>query len=135
MKKIITMLCMLVCVCMMSACMRGKTNEVKIYAVDSGIYSEQDISNACQTVRSYFEREYGGCSMTELYYIGDAENPSYAEFAGRIGADEVIVLVSEYRVSDKPSDPSLMPGSTCSGGNWILGRKKGGDWKLIDQGY
>lgn len=133
MKRLIPAACLLLC--MLSGCARGKTNEVKIIAVDSDIYSEQDISKGAQTVREYFERNFKGCSMTELYYIGDEKNPEYQEFAERIGADEVIVFISEFRVSDNYDQGSLNPGETYTGYNWILGRKKGKDWKHIDHGY
>ncbi|MCR5793883.1 MAG: hypothetical protein K6G61_00875 [Solobacterium sp.] len=135
MKKIIRALCVILCACMLTACMRGKTNEVKIYVVDSDIYTEKDISEAVQTVRSYFERNFYGCSMTELYYIGDEKNPDYREYASVIGADEVIVFESVFTVAEQGAEESLMPGETCTGWKWILGRKKGGDWKHIDHGY
>lgn len=103
--------------------------------VSSEIYSKQDISDAIDTITKEFDREWNGCTLTEIYYAGDEKSMDYQEWADRNDADEVIVLLSTFEVDSSGGDGSLNPNSTYDNWMWILVRNSGGKWQHVDHGY
>ena len=59
----------------------------------------------------------------------------WQEFADRNNADDVIVLVSSFKVDDSGASPSLNPNSTYTNWKWVLVRDNGGRWRHVDHGY
>lgn len=101
----------------------------------SEIYSNDDIDSAFETVKTYFKKEFEGCTLTKLYYPGDGSNytaecKKWAEF---FNADDAIVLLSSFDVDE--SDEGFNPNSTYDNWKWILVRNKGGKWTHADHGY
>ena len=134
MKKIVcTMLCILL-VFSLSAC-GGNVSEVNTHNVDSGIYSEEDINAAIDTIKKEFKSDWKGCTLTEICYAGDDSSKDHQDWAERNNADEVIVLLSSFDVGSSGGDGSLNPNSTYDDWNWILVRTDGGQWKHVDHGY
>ena len=101
----------------------------------SQIYSEEDIESAVQVISDYFDKEFEGCTLTELYYPGDSYADEFNEFAEIYGADEAIILMSSFDVGSSGGDGSLNPNSTYNDWNWILVRSGGGKWEHVDHGY
>lgn len=101
----------------------------------SQIYSEEDIESAVQIISDYFDEEFEGCTLTELYYSGDSYADEFNEFAEIYGADEAIILISSFDVGSSGGDGSLNPNSTYNDWNWILVRNNGGKWEYVDHGY
>ena len=58
----------------------------------SDIYTDADIQAAMDTVMTYFETEFQGCTLTQLRYPGDASADLFTEWAQEYEADEAIVL-------------------------------------------
>ena len=72
--------------------------------------------------------------LYQLYYSGDWYSEDYSDWADRNNADEVIVLKSEFYIGDS-KNTTFNDYFTYENYNWILVRKKGGNWVMVDQGY
>lgn len=134
MKKIITLVLVLVCVMSLVGC-GGNAGNVKITEYTSEIYSDTEISDAIDVAIDYFKKEFDGCTLTEITYIGDDKNDDWREFADRNNATDVIVLVSSFDVDASGGDGSLNPNSTYTNWKWILVRTNSGKWMHVDHGY
>ena len=134
MKKLIALVLALVCVIGLVAC-GGNVKNVKITDYSSEIYSDAEIENAIDVVINYFEKNFEGCTLTEITYLGDDKLDDWQEFAERNNADDVMVLVSSFNVDASGGDGSLNPNSTYTNWKWILVRTNGGKWEHVDHGY
>lgn len=136
MKKI-CMLLVLITMSALTACgNNGNIDHVQVLEWDpSGIYTDDEIEAAMRTVEDYFYEEFAGCTLTELYYPGDAHADEFDEWAAHYGADEAIVLYSAFDVDSAGGDGSFNPNSTYRGWKWILIRNENGDWEHKDHGY
>ena len=134
MKKLISLTLTLVCIFCLSSC-SGNVTGVKIIDCDSEIYSDSEIESAIYVTLDYFRKEFDGCNLTEITYIGDENLEGWQEFAERNNADDVIVLVSTFKVGKFGADGSLNPDSTYTGWKWILTRTENGKWEHVDHGY
>lgn len=117
-----------------SLCGCGNVLFVQKADVSSEIYSEREISSAMNVALWNFFRDFDGCSMKTIRYAGDEKCEASSEWAARQGADEAIILLSDFVVGPK-SDGSLSPFSSHTNWQWILVRKHGGPWKLATCGY
>ncbi len=118
----------------LSAC-GGDVSDVTVIERPSAVYSKEDISSAVRVTMDYFSKEFDGCTLIDLAYIGDDALSGYTEFAERHQAQEVIVLVSTFAVDESGGDGSLNPNSTYTGWKWILVRNPGETWRHADHGY
>ena len=134
MKKLITLVLVLICVIGLVAC-GGNVKNVKITDYSSEIYSDAEIENAIDVAINYFEKNFEGCTLTEIAYLGDDELDDWQEFAERNNADDVIVLVSSFDVGASGGDGSLNPNSIYTNWKWVLVRTNGGKWEHVDHGY
>ena len=134
MKKIVCIILCILLVFSLSAC-GGDVSEVNTHNVNSEIYSQEDINAAIDTIKKEFMMNWGGCTLTEIYYAGDDSSKDHQDWADRNNADEVIVLVSSFDVDSSGGDGSLNPNSTYSDWSWILVRTNGGKWQHVDHGY
>ena len=134
MKKLIAMVLALVCVIGLVAC-GGNTKNVRIIDYSSEMYSDAEIENAIDVAINYFEKNFEGCTLTEITYLGDDKLDDWQEFAERNNADDVMVLVSSFNVDASGGDGSLNPNSTYTNWKWILVRTNGGKWEHVDHGY
>jgi len=102
----------------------------------SDIYSEQDIADAMDVVEKYFKSDFGGCTLTDLWYDEDISISSSDEWAAQYLKDEAIVLLSNFNVDSSGGDGSLNPNSTYTNWQWILVRDKGNNtWEIGTWGY
>ncbi len=134
MKKLIALVLALICVMGLVAC-GGNVKNVKITDYSSEIYSDAEIENAIDVAINYFEKNFEGCTLTEITYLGDDKLDDWQEFAERNNADDVMVLVSSFNVDASGGDGSLNPNSTYTNWKWILVRTNGGKWEHVDHGY
>lgn len=133
MKRIVLLLTAMALAFTLTAC-QGKIEDVRVNIGPSGIYSEEEIDDAVYETLIYFQREFGGCSLTELNYI-EAKNTDAAEdWAEQYDADQAIVLVGTFEVTGK-SDGSLAFGETYRNWQWILVRNSGKEWRVKTCGY
>ena len=134
MKKLIALVLALVCVIGLVAC-GGNVKNVKITDYSSEIYSDAEIENAIDVAINYFEKNFEGCTLTEITYLGDDELDNWQEFAERNNADDVMVLVSSFNVGASGGDGSLNPNDTYTNWKWVLVRTNDGKWEHVDHGY
>ena len=134
MKKIVCIILCSLLVFSLSAC-GGDISRVNTHNVNSEIYSQEDINAAIDTIKKEFMMNWGGCTLTEIYYAGDDSSKDHQDWADRNNADEVIVLLSSFDVDSSGGDGSLNPNSTYSDWKWILVRRDGGKWQHVDHGY
>ena len=87
----------LLCVMSLVGC-GGDVKNVKITEYTSEKYSNDEIKDAIDVAIDYFTKEFEGCTLTEITYLGDDENDDWQEFADRNNATDVIVLVSSFDV-------------------------------------
>lgn len=128
----------LVMLLIFSGCGRKGGNIDNVQILDrepSEIYSDKDIEAAYQTVKNYFGKEFDGCTLTKLYYSGDAHADEFDEWAEQYNADEAIVILSSFDVDSSGGDGSFNPNSTYDNWNWILIRNNGKKWEHADHGY
>ena len=134
MKKIVCIILCSLLVFSLSAC-GGDISRVNTHNVNYEIYSQEDINAAIDTIKKEFMMNWGGCTLTEIYYAGDDSSKDHQDWADRNNADEVIVLLSSFDVDSSGGDGSLNPNSTYSDWSWILVRTNGGKWQHVDHGY
>ena len=134
MKKIVCIILCSLLVFSLSAC-GGDISRVNTHNVNSEIYSQEDINAAIDTIKKEFMMNWGGGTLTEIYYAGDDSSKDHQDWADRNNADEVIVLLSSFDVDSSGGDGSLNPNSTYSDWSWILVRTNGGKWQHVDHGY
>lgn len=134
MKRVLAYAALCLTLFALTAC-GGDVGEVGILEVDSEIYTSADLESGVNAVLDYFKKNFDGCKLRELQYIGDEENGDYLDFATRNGADEVLVFTSTFDVDESGGDGSLNPNDTYRNWKWILVRKSGGEWEHVDHGY
>ena len=135
MRKTTILLLLLTALLTLCAC-GGDVSKVNISIPEkSDLYTTKEIEDAIDTAMDYFKKEFDGCTLTEIAYAGDDRSNDYAEWAQRIGGDEVIVLISSFDVDASGGDGSLNPNSTYTKWMWILAREEGGKWQHVDHGY
>ena len=113
----------------------GNTQNAVIIPVQSDIYTSEDINDAIKTAIQYFKREFSGCTLKEIQYIGDQAERSFDEWAEQYHADSAIILTSTFDVDSSGGDGSLNPNSTYKNWQWILVRSANGSWKHASHGY
>lgn len=135
MKRVLA--CVILCLTLfaLTACGGGDVGEVGILEVESELYTSAEIADGINVTLEYFKKNFDGCKLRELQYIGDEKNNDYLDFATRNGADEVLVFTSTFDVDESGGDGSLNPNDTYRNWKWILVRTNGGEWEHVDHGY
>ncbi len=134
MKKVTAIFLTLSMLFILTSC-GGNIKNVTINEVSSNIYSKKDIENAIDTTLKYFKKNFKGCTLTEISYIGDELSDEFEEWQKQYQKDEVIILISSFDVDSTGGDGSLNPNSTYKRWQWILARDKGKNWVHMDHGY
>lgn len=102
---------------------------------ESERYSKAEISRAMDQVEDHFRNEFDGCKLLDLRYDEEKTRAEAEEWAQQYGADEAIVLYSDFEVDSSGGDGSLNPDSTYRNWKWILTRSGNGAWELKTWGY
>ena len=113
----------------------GNVKNAVIVPVPSDLYTEQEIDDAAKTAIKYFEREFSGCTLKEIRYLGDEGAERFRGWAEQYDADDAIILVSTFDVDASGGDGSLNPNSTYTNWQWILVRDGVGGWRHVTHGY
>ncbi len=129
------MLCALLLCLGLAACNGGNAKDAKTHEVASELYSQKEIDSAIEAIKTEFSRNWSGCTLTEIYYAGDSVSAEHQDWADRNNADDVIVLLSSFKVDSSGGDGSLNPNSTYKDWSWILVRTGNGKWVHVDHGY
>lgn len=135
MKRVVSLLLLCLSLFALTACGGGDVDEVGVLEVESELYTSAEIADGINVTLEYFKKNFDGCKLRELQYIGDEENNDYLDFAARNDADEVLVFTSTFDVDERGGDGSLNPNDTYKNWKWILVRHNGGDWEHVDHGY
>ena len=135
MKKIKVLLSLVLCLVLLTACGGGDVRRVQCNAGPSKVYAELEIRKAMDTVADYFKKEFDGCTLIRLEYDESRVEAAQAEWAAQYGADQAIVLLSEFAVDSSGGDGSLNPDSIYRNWKWVLVRNGGGAWELKTWGY
>ncbi len=104
------------------------TNDVKIEYGKSEIYSKEDIELAIKVVDKEFAK-FPNCKMISIKYAGD--DISAQELIN--GYDECIVIYSSFHTG-KYNTEAFEPDTEYKKWSWILCRKNGKDWILVNNG-
>lgn len=101
--------------------------------VASDMYTQEDIASASDAVKEYFNAEFEGYTMTELYYAGDERSKTEAEYYedGRL----VMVFVSSFYTLEEGGDGSFAADTVYNGWSWTLAKDENGKWGVINYGY
>ena len=135
MKRVLA--CILLCLMLLTltACGGGDVGVISMGDMSSEVYTPSEINSGIDTVLDYFRKEFKGCSLSDLEYVGDERNRDFISYAERVGADEVLVFRSNFDVDERGGDGSLNPNTSYMGWLWILARTNGGEWEHVDHGY
>lgn len=134
MKKCLAYFLVFICIFSLIGC-GGNVSNIKVTEYQSETFTEKEIESAIEVATDYFKKEFKGCTLTEITYTGDEKTSDHAQWAERIGGNEVIVLTSSFTVDSSGGDGSLNPNSTYTNWMWILARSNGGKWEHVDHGY
>ena len=136
MKQTVCMFFILAMIFNLAACGGGKVDNVEVPDwKPSEIYTDTEIEAAIKTVKEYFKKEFDGCTLTKVGYVGDTFADEFAARAEQYNADEAIILYSSFDVDSSGGDGSLNPNSTYDDWQWILIRNVNGEWRHADHGY
>ena len=136
MKKALCVIHLLFVIFILAACGGGNIENVEVVEWEpSVIYTDRDIELAIQVVKDNFEKEFDGCTLTKIGYIGDSSLIEFKGWADRYNADEAIALYSSFNVGASCRDVSLKTDYTYDDWLWILVRNNGGVWQHVDHGY
>ena len=113
----------------------GNVTNVKLKAVSSEIYAQEEIENAINIIKNDFKENWGGCKLNEISYVGDERNDDFIDWATKNNKEEVIVLTSNFYVGSSTKDISLNLNSEYNNWNWILVRNKNENWQHKDHGF
>ena len=102
---------------------------------NSNIYTDDEIEQAIKVIKADFKKDWKGCTLKKIAYLGDERLKDYREFADRNNYTDVLVLTSDFYVAPTGADGSLNADSTYKDFKWILVRNKGEAWKHVDHGY
>lgn len=114
---------------------KGDIRQVQISLSSSDIYTEKEIQAAMNQVLKFFQQEYKGCTLTDLWYEERLSAPAAKSWAEQYAAEEAMVLLSNFTVDSSGGDGSLNPDSVYSDWQWILTRSQGSEWELKTWGY
>ena len=56
--------------------------------MESKLYSQEDISQAMDVVKTEFKKEYSTFTLEELYYAGDDTSKGYQDWADKNDSDD-----------------------------------------------
>ena len=134
MKRICNFLTVLLIVLLLTAC-GGNIRHVVPVIGPSDLYEEAEIEEAMDIVLSYFQKEFGGCTLTRLEYDETRVRDVQLGWAEQYGEEQALVLLSDFDVDESGGDGSLNPGDTYRNWQWVLTRTDGGTWVLRTWGY
>ena len=135
MKKIKALLSLVLCLVFLTACGGGDVRGAGRQMGESERYSRAEIARAMDQAEDHFRKEFDGCKLLNLRYDEEKTLAEAEEWAAQYGADEAIVLLSDFEVDSSGGDGSLKPDSTYRNWKWVLIRNRREAWELKTWGY
>ncbi len=140
MKRLLFIFSIIVITFSLVAC--EKTNNVNVSIEKSESFSEEEINNAVETVKTHF-KSFNGCTLTDIWYDESDSNKlvdDYLKYGGGLENNSTIEnsigLRSNFDVGSSGGDGSLEPNSTYTDWTWVLIRdNKNSNWKVQESGY
>lgn len=133
MRKIRTVVSLLLCLVLLTACGGGDVSETARRIGKCERFSKQEVSSAMDAVERFFRKEYDGCKLLRLEYDEEKTLKEAYAWSENYGA-EAIVLLSDFYVDDSGRTVTLEPEETYRNYNWILTKTAFG-WELQTWGY
>lgn len=113
----------------------GNVSQTEIIPWESSaLYTDAEILDAIAVTEDYFAKEFQGCTLREISYMGDDHQDEFVKWAKDYEAEEAIVLVSTFDVDVSGGDGSLNPNDTYEDWEWVLVRDNGA-WRHVTHGY
>lgn len=128
------MTALILCVLLLAGC-GGNIRHVMPAIGPSELFTDDEIEAAMDVVLAYFQKEFEGCTLTELQYDEAAVRDEMVAWAIEYGENQAIVLISSFDVDHTGGNGSLNPGETYRNWKWILTRSGGEGWELRTWGY
>lgn len=113
----------------------GDVSQVNTWFTVTDDHSAKDIEAAMRAVRRFFRAEYTGCTLTDLWYEGEAMSAAEDSWADQYDSRDAIVLLSSFQTDDLGSDSSLEQNRVYTNYQWILVKNPLGQWSLKTWGY
>lgn len=132
---VVAAVCLLFLVAVIGYNRGGDVTHVRVKEEVSKQFSEEDIKAAREVVYEYFKKEFKGCALKEIQYVGDEANKQYKEWGVGNGEEDILVFLSTFKVGFSGADGSLTENAIYEDWEWIVARDKEGNWKHIDHGY
>ena len=129
MKRFLSLALLIFALSLLVSC--GKVSGAEEIIGPSAIYSEEEIRSAMDVVKRQFSTGFEGCILLELRYDEAVSLKEADEWAEQYGAQQAIVLLSDFYVT---KNPTFSSNSTMKNWSWILVRDHGG-WELKTSGY
>ncbi|WP_251399706.1 DUF4829 domain-containing protein [Ureibacillus chungkukjangi] len=120
----------------------GQSSNTQVSIGETAKFSEEEINEAVSKVKRKFWG-FRGCELTEIWYTEAESNKiaeDYLKYGGgsekNIDPDNLIGLLSNFKVGSSGGDVSLEPNSTYPEWSWLLIRNsKNGNWHVETWGY
>lgn len=135
MKKICILLSTILCIVSFYGCSKtGNVSNAEIVSTESEIFSQKDILEAIDVVKTEFVG-FTGCTLTKIGYIGDEKMLDYL-------SDEVLdnppymILDCEFSTSESSVEDGFNGNETYQYGwwKWYLEKDSFGNWKIDNYG-
>lgn len=131
MKRMKILVSVLLCAVLLSACGGNTANAWREGMTLSDVYTEAEINDAMDTVEAYFRAEFAGCELMNLRYDESAlDLMEQSYMAERYGADEAIVLLTDFSTSRWVWEDGLQPDDCYIDWKWVLTRDGDGQWQI-----
>lgn len=142
MKKLVMCIYLSLTVLFFSGCDNSKaTANVEIHIGESQYFSEAEIQEGINLVKEKFD--FKDCTLLKLWY--DEEKTEQMKegylnngigLVNKVKPENVIVILSNFKVDKAGKNPVFSQGATYSNYNWILIRdNKDSQWTISDNGY
>ncbi len=115
-------------------CSCGDTSAVNIENIKSDIYTEDDIKSGINLIKTHFQKNFDGCELRRISYVGDERMDEFKEWQSNYKLDEVIIFETDFFVGED-AEECFNPNDDYKNWKFILARNKGENWKYMDSGY
>lgn len=119
---------------LLCGCGGGEVSGVKLDVGETEMYSEAEVRAAMYVVVDFLEKEMDDCTLNKLSYNEKFSADAALEWAKNYGADQAVVIYSDFDTDPEKFYPALEAGANYSW-RWILTRSGNGDWELQTWGY
>ena len=133
MKRICSMVTLLLIFLLLAGCRGGDVSEVGRHIGACERFSEREVAAAMDEVERFFRKEYDGCKLLRLAYDEEKTGKEAYAWSENYGA-EAIVLKSDFYVDDSGRAVTLEPDEIYRDYEWILTKTAFG-WELRTWGY